>query len=126
GHLILNDFHLGKNSNEDYASFDKLVFAIDTLSPINKKYIFDSIALTHPVIKYEQYENLDNIQTMFGKANANAIAAGKDPAEFNLILEIARYCKELGKNFFRSYYKIKKFAIYDADLKYNDYSLNEK
>jgi hypothetical protein len=126
GQLVINDFHVGKNRDEDYASFDKLVFAIEELSPVNKKYIFDSIALYHPVIKYEQYDRLDNVQMMFGEAAANLEAAAKDPERFNLIIEIAHYTKELARNFFQSYYKIKKLSVEKADLRYNDYTLNEK
>ena len=126
GMLAINDFHFGKNSKEKYASFDKLVLAINELSPKNHKYLFDSVSLSHPYIKYERYDSLDNIQTMFGKGGANIEAAKTDPAKFNLIIEIARYIKVLSRNFFQSYYKINRLAIYNGDLKFNDYSISEK
>jgi len=126
GELVVRDFHVGKTRKEDYGSFDRLEFAIHELSPKNKKYVFDSVALIHPVIKYEQYEFLDNIQMMFGAEGANIAAAAGDPEKFNLIIEIARYAKELARNFFNSYYEIGKFTVDKADLRYNDFTLNEK
>ncbi|MDP1725235.1 MAG: DUF748 domain-containing protein [Bacteroidota bacterium] len=126
GLLSINDFHFGKNKMEDYASFDKVVLAIEALSPKNHKYLFDSIAITHPFLKYEKYDYLDNLQMMFGKNGSNISAVKGNPAQFNLIIEIARYVKVLAKNFFRSNYKINRLAIYRGDLKFNDFSQSEK
>jgi hypothetical protein len=126
GLIALNDFHFGKNPDDDYASFDKLVLKIEELSPKNHRYIFDSLSLNHPFFKYERYDYLDNLQTMFGKHGANIAAAKADPARFNLILQIADYVKVLAKNFFKSDYKINKLAIYNGSFKFNDYSLTEK
>ena len=61
---------------------------------------------------------------MFGKNGANISAAKADPARFNLILKIADYIKVLAKNFFKSDYKINKLAIYNGNLKFNDYCLD--
>ncbi len=126
GMVILNDFHFGKNPDDDYASFDKLVLKIDELSPKKHVYNFDSLSLTHPFLKYERYDYLDNIQMMIGKNGANISAANANPARFNLILEIAKYVKVLANNFFQSDYKINRLAIYKADLKFNDYAISEK
>ena len=65
--VAINDFHFGKNPEDDYASFDKLVLAINEMSPKKHKYLFDSVSLSHPYFKYERYDYLDNLQTMFGK-----------------------------------------------------------
>jgi len=126
GQLSIDNFHIGKDKTDDYLAFDKLVFAIKEISPKNQKYIFDSVTLGHPVIKYEQYEHLDNIQMMFGEKGANIAAAAADPERFNLIIEIAHYVKLIARNFFSSYYKINQLAIDSADLKYNNYALSEK
>ncbi len=126
GLLAFHNFHFGKNTKEDFASFDKLVVAITELSPKNHKYLFDSIALTHPYFKYERYDKLDNVQTMFGKKGSKITSAAADESEFNLVIEIARYVKLLAKNFFRSNYKINRVAIYEGDLKFNDFSTSEK
>ncbi|MEO5572400.1 MAG: DUF748 domain-containing protein [Bacteroidia bacterium] len=126
GRIEINDFHFGKNSTNDYASFDKLVLAINQLNPGNYKYLFDSITLLHPYFKYEMYDGLDNFETMFGKNGANIETAKADPKKFNLILEIADYVKELAKNFFQSYYKVNTLRVTKGDLKFNDYSLSEK
>ncbi len=126
GLVSVNDMHFGKDSTEDYTSFKQLVLDINELSPKYHKYEFDSLRLTSPYFKYERYDNLDNLQTMFGKMGTNITAANADPEKFNLVIELARYVKVLSKNFFKSVYKINKLAIIDADLKFNDYSLNEK
>ncbi len=126
GWIALNDFHFGKNPDDDYASFDKLVLKIEELSHKNHQYLFDSVSLSHPFFKYERYDYLDNLQTMFGKHGANISAAKADPARFNLILQIADYVKVLAKNFFKSDYKINRLAIYNGSFKFNDYSLTEK
>jgi hypothetical protein len=126
GLLEMNDFHVGKNPDDDYASFKKLVVKINELSPKNHQYLFDSITLSHPFLKYERYDYLDNLQRMFGKKGANISAVKADPARFNLILTIGDYVKALAKNFFKSDYQINKLAIYKGVLQFNDYSLTEK
>ncbi len=126
GLLEISDFHFGKDSATDYASFDKLAIAINELSPRKHIYFYDSISLSHPHIKYELYDYLDNFQRMFGKKGANISAVKDDPAKFNLILKIADYIKTIGKNFLKSDFKINRLAIYNGVLKFNDFSLNEK
>jgi len=126
GSLAINDFHFGKNPQDDYASFDKLTLEINELSPKNHKYFFDSVSLSHPYFKYERYDYLDNLQTMFGKDGANIATIKADTTKFNLVIEIANYVKVLSKNFFKSNYKVNRLAIYKGDIKFNDYSLSEK
>ncbi|HWY13103.1 MAG TPA: DUF748 domain-containing protein [Bacteroidia bacterium] len=126
GQLIVSDFHFGKDPEEDYASFDKLKIGIIDLSPNNKKYIFDSLLLSKPFFKYELYDHLDNVQTIFGKKGSKVSVANANTEHFNLILEIAKYVEKLAKSFFKSYYKINRLEISKADLQYNDYSLSEK
>ena len=126
GMVSIDDFHFGKNPKEDYASFEKLVITINELSPKYHKYSFDSISLNHPYFKYERYDYLDNLQTMFGKKGSNIVAANANQEKFNLVIEIAKYVKVIAKNFLKSNYKINRVAIYKGDLKYNDYSLSEK
>ncbi len=126
GLLEMNDFHFGKNPDDDYASFDKLVLYINELSPKNHQYLFDSLMLSHPYLKYERYDYLDNLQMMFGKKGINISSANADPARFNLILKIADYIRVLAKNFFQSDYKINNLAIYKGVLIFNDYSIAEK
>ncbi len=126
GLIALNDFHFGKNINDDYASFDKLVLNIIDLSPKYHRYIFGSLLLNKPFFKYERYDYLDNLQMMFGKSGANISAANANPARFNLVLKIADYIKVLAKNFFQSNYKINKLSIYNGCFQFNDYSISEK
>ena len=126
GMLAINDFHFGKTPTDDYASFDKIILAITELSPKNHKYLFDSVSLSHPYLKYELYDHLDNLQMMFGKNGTNITAANSNPERFNLVIEIAKYVKVLAKNFFQSNYKVNRLAIYKGDLKFSDYSKSEK
>jgi hypothetical protein len=126
GMMAINDFHFGKNPKDDYASFDKLVLTMNEISPTNHTYFFDSISLTHPYFKYERYDYLDNLQTMFGKKGAKIKAANADAAPFNLVIEIGKYIQVLSKNFFKSNYKINRLAIDKGDFRFNDYSLSEK
>lgn len=126
GMFAINDFHFGKNVKEDYVSFSKLVLAIEQFSPKEGKYLFDSVSVAHPYLKYEQYDHLNNIENMFGENGANIKAVSSSPASFNLIIEIARYVKVITKSFFQGNYRINKLAIYDGDLVFNDYSFSEK
>jgi hypothetical protein len=126
GTLAVNDFHFGKNSEDDYASFDKLALSINKLAPKKHQYLFDSLMLIRPYFKYERYDKLDNLQTMFGKNGANISDAREDKSRFNLILQIADYMKVLAKNFFKSDYKINNLNIYKGHFKFNDYSIAEK
>ena len=126
GFVGINDFHFGKNPKEDYASFKKIAVQIVKLSPARRVYQFDSVMLHKPYFKYERYDHLDNIQNIFGRKGSNIKSAKADPEKFNLIIEIANYVKDLSKNFLHSNYKVNRLGIYDGNIKYNDYSLNEK
>jgi hypothetical protein len=128
GFIALSKFHLGKSADEDYAAFDRLVIDAENISPKNFKYYFDSITLVHPYFLYERYDELNNFERMFGKNGARIKQANAESEEgkFNLIIELAKYIKKLGVNFLHSYYKVDKLAIYNGDLKFNDYSLREK
>ena len=65
------------------------------------KFYYDSISLTKPYFNYEKYDSLDNLQTIFGQNGSNLKAADNSEAQFNLIIEIADYIRELSKNFFK-------------------------
>lgn len=126
GNAAINEFHIGKNPKEDFASFDKLGVSIVELDPGNLKFIFDSLSLSHPCLKYEIYDYLDNLQRMFGKNGAKIDKAYANTGKFNLIISIARYVKVLATSFFKSDYKINRLIIYNGDIKFNDYSTSEK
>lgn len=126
GNIALSDFHFGKTRNEDFASFEKLVIAINKISPKTKIYDFDSISLKKPFFKFEKYDSLDNIQTMFGVDGQNVSAVNADENKFNLVIEIAKLMQQISKNLLTSYYKVGRMAIYDGDIQYNDYTLSEK
>src|SRR6478609_862416 len=124
--MVLRDFHLGKTSEDDYLAFKKFVVVMEEVNPIHHKYLFDSISLSDPYLKYERYDSLDNIEAMFGKKGQNITDVTQQQGRFNLVIEIARYVEVLSRNFFKSDYKIGQLAIHNADLVFNDYSLAEK
>ena len=126
GQIAVNDFHFGKSPKDDFVSFDKLVLSVIELNPKDLKYLFDSLTVSHPYIKYEIYDYLDNLQRMFGKNGANIEAANTNALQFNLIIAVARYVKVLANSFFRSNYKIGRLRIYKGDIKFNDFSTSEE
>lgn len=126
GRLVISDFHFGKDSTEDYISYEKLTLAITNLAPAKRKYFFDTVRLEKPYVKYERYDYLDNIQRMFGKSGSKVKEAKSDPQKFNLIIELAKYIRVLFKNFLKSDYKINNLSVEDGDILYNDYAINEK
>lgn len=126
GLVTVKDFHFGKTPEEDYASFEKLTIAMKEVSPMRERYFIDSLSIFRPYFKYEQYDSLNNIETMFGENGANIDSVQSDESQFNLVLELADYIKELSDNFFRSDFMIQKFTIADANLRFVDYSLSEK
>jgi hypothetical protein len=126
GTIVINDFHFGKSAEEDFLSFKKLALSIHELNPKLRKYDCDSVSLDRPFFKYEKYDVLNNLDVMFGKKGEKIRSAASDPDKFNLVIEIANYVKLVSKNFFDSDYKIKRLAIYDGAIDFNDYSENEK
>jgi Domain of Unknown Function (DUF748) len=126
GRLVLNDFHLGKTNDDAYLAFKKLSLVIKELNPASKKYIFDSITLNSPYLKYEIYDSLDNVQALFGKHGKNISDVTGQSGRFNLVIEIARYIKELSRNFFTSDFQIGTLGIFDGDFTFNDFSISER
>ncbi len=126
GMVAINELHFGKNSKEDFVAFKKFTISIKQLSPLGKKYMFDSISLLQPYVKYERYDHLDNVQNMFGKGGKKVGQAKQQNAETNILFLLADYVKLLAKNFFKSNYKVQRLALYNGDIHYNDYAINEK
>lgn len=126
GLLSIKDFHFGKNKQEDFASFKDVSFTAKLLNPKDFIYDFDSIILKEPFVKYELYDELDNIQNMFGKGGTNVASVNSNPAKFNLIIEVGKLIEQLARNVLRSNYKLDRLAIYDGDFRFDDYSIGEK
>jgi len=126
GRISVDSFHFGKSIYEDYVSFDTLALIINEINPKENFYHLDSLALVHPCFKYEKYDYLDNVETIFGKNGTNVAAEDANPARFNLILTLAHFFANISKNFFHSEYKINSVAVTRADIKFNDFSTNEK
>lgn len=126
GRIAISDFHFGKDSTEDYLSYDKLTLVINELAPAKRKYFFDTVNLERPYFKYEKYDHLDNIQRMFGKKGSKLKNAKANPERFNLIIELSKYIQIIFRNFLKSDYKVKSLTVKNANLLFNDYSVNEK
>jgi hypothetical protein len=126
GRLEFSDFHLGKTTTYDYLAFKKLLLVMDELSPVNNKFLFDSITLDKSFFRYEHFDSLDNIEALFGKKGSNITDITKQRGRFNLVIEISRYIKKLARNFFESQYQVNAFAINDGEVKFSDFALNEE
>jgi hypothetical protein len=126
GRVSINHFHFGKNNAEDYFSFDTLALNVNEINPKEHLYNVDSLTLVHPFFKYEKYDYLDNVETMFGKNGSKAEAATTNPEKFNLILTLGHFFANLSKNFFQSEYKVNALALKYGYIQFNDYSTNEK
>jgi len=126
GVIAISDFNFGRTDTEDYASFQRLDIAIARLSPKDFIYHYDSICLLQPYFKYQRFDSLDNIQTMFGQDGDNVKAVNGNPNKFNLVIEIAHLIDNLSRNLLRAHYQVGRFAIYDANLQYEDFSLGDK
>jgi hypothetical protein len=126
GRLAFNDFHLGKTTTYDYLAFKKLSLVMDELSPVNNKFLFDSITLDKSFFRYEHFDSLDNIEALFGKKGSNITDITKQPGRFNLVIEISRYLKKLARNFFESQYQVNALSVTDGEVKFSDFALNEE
>lgn len=126
GNFEIDDFHFGKDPNDDYASFEKFKATISDLEPLNQKYFFDSLQLKKPFFVYEMYDKLSNLEYMFGANGENIKEIKEDPEKFNLILELADYIKVLFEDIIQSDYKINNLDVENANIQFIDYSLAEK
>lgn len=126
GRLALIDFRLGKTLKDNYAAFDRLVVVIERVSPMNQKFLFDSITLLNPIVKYERFDSLDNVERLFGREGSNISDVTAQASRFNLVIEIGLYLKKLSQNFFQSHYRVNALTVKNGDLKFNDYSLSEQ
>jgi len=126
GRFSFTDFRLGKTVKDNYIAFDKFVIAIKRVSPINNIFHFDSLSLYHPVVKYEEFDSLNNAEMLFGEKGSNISDVTSQSSRFNLVVEIGHYLKKLSRNFFQSQYKVNKLLVTNGDLKFNDFSLNEQ
>lgn len=126
GRIVISDFHLGKSSKDDYFSFHKMVLVIKEIRPRKYIYSYDSIIISHPFIKFERYDKLDNFQSIFGKDLSNIMLAKKDTIHFNLFIKLVNQLQLISKNFSKSDYKINHVALEKGDIRFNDYSKTEK
>jgi hypothetical protein len=99
---------------------------MNEVNPDKHIYHLDSVVLIHPYFKYEEYDKLDNIETMFGENGANVVAVDADKKRFNLIIELGHYLINVSKNFFESVYKINTLALNRGNILFNDYSKSEE
>jgi hypothetical protein len=126
GRLTLNDFHLGKTQNDDYLAFKELIVGIDQVNPHSQKFLFDSILLRKPILKYEKFDSLDNVGRLFGKGGTNITDVTTNSNRYNLIIEIGRYLKSLTANFYSSQYRVNHLAVTGGDVRFSDFSLSEQ
>ena len=124
--LYLSDFHFGKDIENDYAAFDHLKVKINRLSPSMGIYDFDSIQLHKPYFKFERYDSLDNLENMFGRNGSKVKNVNSDKQRFNLIIEIAKYMRQLTENLLAGQYQLNSMIVSEGNILYNDYTPREK
>lgn len=124
GNVCVVDFHLKDHKGSDWMSIEKLAVGVTQLSPNNRKYILDSVLISKPYFKYEEYDHQNNIEAIFYNKTIGAYGS-KNPQRFNLILEIGNYFKTISKNFFKSNYQINRLEVSRGKFEYNNFSLNE-
>jgi hypothetical protein len=124
GVLAMHEIHFGKKNEEDFAFIKELKFSAQLLNPFEQIFNFDSITIQKPYLKYELYDELDNIQVLFGKGGANVAAATANPKKVNLVIEIVRLVEKLARNVLRSDYKLDCLAMTDGNLEFVDYSID--
>ncbi len=113
GRIEVDSFRVGK-ANDNIAAFKKMILKINDLNLKKGKYYFDSILLDSSVLRYERYDSLDNIHRML---NSEAVkdTIHKVADSVNMLLKIIN-----------SDYYINSFAIKNANIRFNDYSIAEK
>jgi len=126
GNLAISDFHFGKSVQEDYLRFGKLQFAIDTLSPMNNKYLFHSVLLDNAYVKYQLFDSLDNFTRMIGSKGEHVTAAYTEHARENIVFEIVHYIAQVAEDLIHSQYRADTFSVSNAKALYEDYSLAQK
>jgi len=126
GNLAINDFHFGKSASEDYLRFSRLKFVIDTLSPLNKKYLFHTVLLDSAFVKYQLFDSLDNFSRMIGSKGERVSSAYNEHARENIVFEIAHYIAQVAEDIIHSDYRADVFKVTDAKALYEDYSLSQK
>ncbi len=126
GQIAINEFHFGKTPEIDYLSFDKFAVGINEISPEKNIYDFDSIALTKPYFKYEQYDHLNNVETILGQGVSNVYSTNSDKDQYNIVIEFGHYLIKIFKNFFQSNYKINNVKVTSGNIHFDDYSSSEE
>ena len=124
--LDLANFHFGKNKDNDYAAFDRLHVKIKRICPSLGIFNYDTILLQRPYFKFERYDSLDNVQTMFGTGGKNVVEVDTAQTRFNLILEIAHYIQDMTEDLLDGNYSLNRLAVTDGNILYNDYTPREK
>jgi hypothetical protein len=126
GNITLNDCHFGKDSLEDYAYFKKFNLSYTQISPKKKIYKIDSVYLFKPYFKYEMYDQLDNLQRMFGKNGEKVKDKKSDENNHNILFTIGEFAKKLSLNFFKGAFKINKIGLYEGNFVFNDFKPTQK
>lgn len=126
GHFAVSEFRFGKTVAEEYVSFEKLGISVVEINSEERTFQLDSISLAEPFFRYELYDDLDNLQTMFGEKGSNIKEAQSDGTQFNLILEIANVVEKIFLDFLKSDFEIGHVSIDDGHFEFADYSLSRK
>jgi hypothetical protein len=116
GSFELNDLHFGPNEEVDYLNINRILFQFTDINLEEGHFILDSVLIDKPSILYQLYDTLDNFRRMFTSV------PGVEPGES----EAAADSLNLLKNINTSDYYVHSFAVNNARIEFNDFSLYEK
>lgn len=113
GNIEIKNFHFGKDSLNDYASFDRLLVEMREVDLKENKFYFDSILLNKPDILYQMYDTLDNFRRLLTPEIEEEAKEAADTVDY--LVDI------LGAD-----YNVRNFAITNGKIEFNDFSIAEK
>jgi flagellar basal body-associated protein FliL len=126
GKMDFSNFHFGKEKNDDYLRFSKLSLDIDSLSPLNKKYFFNTILLDSVFVKYQLFDSLDNFSHMVGNKGEHITQAVNEHYNQNIVFQVAHFISQLAKDAVNSDYRIDSLRVSGAKALFDDYALEQK
>lgn len=113
GKIEIKDFHFGKDSINDYASFERFLIEMEEVDLKENRFYFDSVLLSKPNILYQMYDTLDNFRRLLTAEVEEEAEKVADTVDYLVdILDSDYYIRSLG--------------ITDGRIEFNDFTIAEK
>lgn len=117
GSFELRDLHFGPDSLQDFMSMKRMLIQFRDVDLAVNRFYFDSILIDRLDILYQKYDTLDNFRRMFrtylAKIAKEKVKEAADTVDFLVDL--------IGSDYY-----IQSFALKEARIEFNDYSIAEK